>query len=50
MHIPKDRTERKKKEYEMAVVRTVFNVLAGVCGIIGLTVSLLIYYKVYFGG
>ena len=45
---PNDRIERKKKEFSMAVIRTVFNVIGGVAALIGLVVSLLIYHKVYF--
>ena len=47
---PTDRTERKQKEYEWAAIRTFFNVMAGICGMIGLVLSALIYCKVYFGG
>ncbi len=44
------RAERKKKEYEMAVVRTVFNVVAAVIAVVGLLFTILIYHKVYFNG
>jgi hypothetical protein len=44
------RQERKMKEYRMAVIRTVFNVIGGVATAIGLALSLLIYHKMYFGG
>jgi len=48
MTMPKDRSERKKREYSMAVVRTVFNVVAGIVGIVTLILSFLIHHKVYF--
>jgi len=44
------RTERKAEEFQMAVIRTVFNVVAGVVAVIGLVFTLLIYHKVYFNG
>jgi hypothetical protein len=44
------RQERKQKEYKMAVIRTVFNVIGGVATAAGLVISMLIYHKVYFGG
>lgn len=50
MKVPENRTLRKKREYEMAVIRTVFNVVAGVVALIGLLFTILIYHKVYFNG
>ena len=47
---PVKRQARKEKEYEMAVVRTVFNAVTGVLAIISFLFTLLIYHKVYWGG
>lgn len=44
------RLERKKKEYEMAVWRTIFNIIGGIAAVLGLMVTLLVYHKVYFNG
>jgi hypothetical protein len=44
------RQERKMKEYRMAVIRTVFNVIGGAATAAGLALTMLIYHKVYFGG
>lgn len=46
---PEKRTERKAKEFEMATIRTIFNVITGVVAIISFIFTMLIYHKVYGG-
>jgi len=44
------REERKRSEYKMAVMRTVWNTVNGIVAVVALLFTLLIYHKVYFNG
>lgn len=53
----KQRIERKKKEYQLAVIRTTWSRINGLINVIGLITAitglfftLLVYHRVYFNG
>ena len=44
---PKDRRERKNKEYKYAVYRTACNIVTTIFAVLGFIISVLIFLKVY---
>jgi len=44
------REERKEREYRLAVIRTIWNVINGLVASLSLLFTLLVYHKVYFNG
>lgn len=44
---PKQRRERKEREYTLSVLRTVFGAIGATCAVASLLVSALIFWKVW---
>lgn len=47
---PECRPDRKKEEYKMAVIRTVFNMITGVIALITFPMTMLILWHQIIGG